>query len=158
MSTNLKSPPKGLKDPECKKGTLIVRPPISYVPPINLHKKRDTKKIKVKLPEVTNFQMSAFNQGNNKEYLAHVIAVKHLLKQKETDQDVRKAFQVVVKVRKELELLLEAQDDKMEFKKEEQKKMLLNIKKTLNTTRDCAVAEAPKAYNKLFHSFVVGKA
>jgi hypothetical protein len=69
MSANLKSPPKGLKDLECKKGTLTVRPPNPYVPPINLHEKRDTEKIKVKFPDETSFQMSAFGQGNNEEYL-----------------------------------------------------------------------------------------
>jgi hypothetical protein len=79
VSTAHKSLPKGLKDSKCKKGTLTIQPPILYFPPIDLHKKRDTKQIKVKLPDGTNFQMFAFGQGNNKEYLIHVIAVKHLL-------------------------------------------------------------------------------
>jgi hypothetical protein len=83
--------------------------------------------------------MSAFGQGNNEEQFLHVIAVKRLLSQKRTDQDAKKASQVVVEVRKELELLLQAQDNKTEFKKEEQKKKLLNIKKTLKNVRDLAV-------------------
>jgi hypothetical protein len=148
-----------VKDSECKKGTLTVQPPIPYVPPIDLHKKRDTEQIKVKLPEGINFQMSIFGQGNNEEYLFHVITVKCLLEQKGTDQDVQKSFQVVVEVRKELELLLQAQDNKTEFKKEERKEKLVNIKikKTLKTARNLAVAKALKAY-KLFRCFVVGKA
>ncbi len=104
MSTTLKSPSKGLKDSECKKGMLTVWLTVCslilYVPPINLHEKRDTKQIKVNVLDGTNFQMSAFGQGNNEEYLLHVIAVKRLLEQKGTLQDVRNAFQVVVEVRK----------------------------------------------------------
>jgi hypothetical protein len=46
-----KSLPEGFKDLECEKGTLTIRPPIPYVPPINVHKKRDTEQIKVKLPD-----------------------------------------------------------------------------------------------------------
>jgi hypothetical protein len=52
--------------------------------------------------------MSTYGQGNNKENLDHIITIKHLLKQKRTDTDVRNAFQVVVEVRNELELLLQA--------------------------------------------------
>ncbi len=81
---------------ECKKGTLIIWPSFPYVPPINLHEKRDTEQIKVKLPKRTNFQMSVFGQGNNEEYLVHVIAIKHLLEQKGTLQDIEKAFEAVM--------------------------------------------------------------
>jgi hypothetical protein len=93
--------------------------------------------------------MSAFGQGNNVEYLVHVIAVKHLFEEKGTDQDVRKVFQVVVKVRKELEPLLEAQEGETDFKKEEQRKKLTKIKKNLKTLCKLTVTEALKAY-KLF--------
>jgi hypothetical protein len=37
MSSNLKSPPEGLKNVECEKSTPPVRPPIPYVPPTDLH-------------------------------------------------------------------------------------------------------------------------
>jgi hypothetical protein len=79
MSMTHKFLPKDLKDSECEIGTLTIQTPIPYVPPINLHEKRDAKQIKVKLPDGTNFQMSTFGQGNNRKYLAHIIAVKHLL-------------------------------------------------------------------------------
>jgi hypothetical protein len=79
MSMTHKSLPEGFKDLECEKGTLTIRPPIPYVPPINIHKKRDTEQIKVKLPDWTNLQMSAFGQENNEENLVHIIAIKHLL-------------------------------------------------------------------------------
>jgi hypothetical protein len=66
--------------------------------------------------------MSAYGQGNKeKYYLIHIIAIKHLPEQKGTDKDVRKAFQVAVEMRKELEPLLQAQDNKTEFEKEEHK-------------------------------------
>ncbi len=55
MSSSLKSPLEGLNNAECKKGTLPVRPPIPYVPPTDLHEKRETEQIKVELPNRTKF-------------------------------------------------------------------------------------------------------
>jgi hypothetical protein len=57
--------------------------------------------------------MSALGQGNNKQYLIHVIAVKHLLEQKGTVQDAEKAFEAVseLRLRKQLEPLLKAFKD-----------------------------------------------
>ncbi len=46
MSSNLKSPSEGLKNAECEKGTPLVRPPIPYVPPTDLHEKREMEQIK----------------------------------------------------------------------------------------------------------------
>jgi hypothetical protein len=132
-SSNLKSLPEGLKNLECKKGTLIAWPPIPYVPPVDLHEKQEPKQIKVKLPDGTHFQMSAFRNGNNKEYFIYDIAVMHLIKQKGTAQDVKKAFEVLVEVRRELQPLLEVPDNKTEIAKEERKKKFLEIKKTLKT-------------------------
>jgi hypothetical protein len=101
--------------------------------------------------------MSAFGNGNNKEYLIHIISIKHLIKQKGTDHDVKKAFQVLVEVRKELQPLLEASDNNTESKKKEGKKKLLDFKKVLKTKCNFAIAEAQKAC-KLFCCFVIGKA
>jgi hypothetical protein len=75
MSSNLKSPPEGLKNAECKKGMPPVRRPIPYVPPTNLHQKRETEQIKVELPDGTKFQMPTYGSGNNEEYLVHVITI-----------------------------------------------------------------------------------
>jgi hypothetical protein len=107
---------------------LTVQPPIPYVPPINLHDKRDTEQIQVKLLDGTNFQMSAFGQGNNEEYLVHVITVKCLLEQKGAVQDVGKAFQAVFEVRKQLEWLLESPEGKTKTETDEQRKKLSVIK------------------------------
>ncbi len=100
MSTNLKSPPEGLQNAECKKGTPPVRPPIPYIPPADLHEKRETKQIKVKLPDGTKFQMPTYGTGNNEEYLVHVIAILRLVEQKGTAAKVKEAFAVFVAVRK----------------------------------------------------------
>jgi hypothetical protein len=83
--------------------------------------------------------MSPYGQGNNEEYLIHIIAVKHLLEQKGPDQDVKKSFQVVVEVRNELEPLLDAPDNETESEKEECKKKLLDSKETLKTKCNLAV-------------------
>jgi hypothetical protein len=68
MSASLKSPPEGLKNPEWEKGTLPVRLPIPYVPPTDLHEKREREQIKVELPDGMKFQMLIYGSGNNEEY------------------------------------------------------------------------------------------
>jgi hypothetical protein len=94
----------------------------------------DAKQIMVNLPNVTNFQMYAFGQGNNEEYLIHVITVKHILEQKGTNKDVGKAFEAVAEVRKQLELLLKApKDGEMRADKDKQKRKLSAIKEELKT-------------------------
>ncbi len=72
MRMNLKSLPEGLKNIKCKKGTPPVRPPIPYVPPTDLHKRRETEQINVKLPNGTKFQMPTYGSGSNKEYLVQL--------------------------------------------------------------------------------------
>ncbi len=84
MSASLKSLPEGLKNAECEKGMPPVRPPIPYVPPSDLHKKREMEQIKVELPDGTKFQMPTYGSRNNKEYLVHVITVLQVVEQKGT--------------------------------------------------------------------------
>ncbi len=60
MSSNLRSPPEGLKNAECEKGTPPIRLPVLYVPLTDLLEKRETKQIKVELPDGTKFQMPTF--------------------------------------------------------------------------------------------------
>ena len=68
MSTFTKVP-EGLKDSECEKGTLGVRPPIRYVPPMDLlQTKENTDTLKVKLSDGTVFTMSIFAKGNQEDY------------------------------------------------------------------------------------------
>ncbi len=71
---------------------MIARPPIPYVPPLDLHKKQETEQIKVKMSDRTNFQMAIFGYGNKEEYLVHVIVVLRIIEQKGMETDVREAF------------------------------------------------------------------
>ncbi len=67
MSTNLKSTDM-LKDVECKKGQLAQRPPIPYVPVLDLvTPKEDPAVLKVKLPDDSHISVPNFSRGNNKE-------------------------------------------------------------------------------------------
>ncbi len=62
---------EGLKDYECEKGKLGIRPPIPYVPPTDLLKTKETSdSLKVKLPNGTVFTMQIFAKGNPEEYLS----------------------------------------------------------------------------------------
>jgi hypothetical protein len=155
MSSNLKSLPEGLKNTECKKGKLVARPPISYVPPVDLHEKWEPKQIKVKMHDGTNFQMAAFGYGNNEEYLVHVIAVLQIIEQKGMETDVRKAFQALVAVRREMKPLFDFPDDKTEAEKQDWKQKLLKYKEILKAKKNVTVAEAQKAL-KVFRCFIVG--
>jgi hypothetical protein len=157
MSASLKSPPEGLKNAECKKGTLPVRPPIPYVLPTDLHEKRETEQIKVELPDGTKFQMPTYCSGKNKEYLVHVIAVFRLVEQKGTAAEVKEAFAALVKVRKEMSPFFNFPEDKTTAKKEARKKKLANLNKSLKAKKSFAVDQAQKAY-ELFRYFVVDEA
>ncbi len=157
MSSSLKSPPEGLKNAECEKGTPPVRLPIPYVPPTDLHEKQETEQIKVKLPDGTKFQMPTYGSGNNEEYLVHVIAILRLVKQKGTAAEVKEAFAALVKVRKEMSPFFNFPEDKTLAEKEARKKKLANLNKFLKAKKSFVVNQAQKPY-KLFRCFVVGKA
>jgi hypothetical protein len=154
MSSNLKSPPEGLKNTECKKGTPLVRPPIPYVPPTDLHEKKETKQIKVELLDGTKFQMPTYGSGNNEEYLFHVIAVLRLVEQKGTAAEVKEAIAALVKVRKELSPFFNFPEDETPAEKEARKKKLADLNKSLKAKKFFAVNQAQKAY-KLFRCFIV---
>ena len=75
MSTSLKSP-NGLKDAECKKGQLSHQPPIPYLPVVDVvMPKEEPQLFKVKLPDASHLSIPIYSWENNKEYLAHIIAV-----------------------------------------------------------------------------------
>ncbi len=82
MSTSLKSP-DGLKDAECKKGQLSHRPPILYVPVVDIvMPKEEPQFFKIKLPDASHLSMPIYAHGNNEEYLAHIVVVLQVIKQK----------------------------------------------------------------------------
>jgi hypothetical protein len=122
MSTNLKSMPEGLRNTECEKGTLPVRPPIPYVPPVDLHEKREMEQIKIKLPNGTKFQMPTYRTGNKKEYLIHVITIMRLIKQKGTAAKVKEAFAALVAVRKEISPLFDSLMTRPQLSKKQEKR------------------------------------
>jgi hypothetical protein len=62
MSTSLKSPDR-LKDAECKKGQLSHRPPIPYVPVVDIvTPKEDPQVFKIKLPPVGTMRNTSRTQ------------------------------------------------------------------------------------------------
>jgi hypothetical protein len=81
-STSLKSP-DGLKDAECEKGKLSHWPPIPYVPVVDIIMPKEEPQLsKVKLPGASHLSMPIYSRGNNKEYLAHIGTVLHIIDQK----------------------------------------------------------------------------
>jgi hypothetical protein len=82
MSTNLKSP-DALKDAECEKGQLSQPPPIPYVTVVDvITPKEEPTVLKVKLPDNSHISMPMFARGNNKEYIAYIVAVLWIINQK----------------------------------------------------------------------------
>jgi hypothetical protein len=82
MSTFLKSP-DWLKDAECKKGQLSHRPPIPYVSLVDIVlPKEEPQVFKIKLPDESHLSMPIYSRWNNKEYLAHIVAVLRVIEQK----------------------------------------------------------------------------
>ncbi len=75
MSTSFKSP-DGLKDAECEKGQLSHRPPILYIPVVDIVTPKEEPQIfKIKLTDTTHLSMPIYSHGNNEEYLVHIVAV-----------------------------------------------------------------------------------
>ncbi len=61
MSTSLKSP-DGLKDAECQKGQLSHRPPIPYLPVVDVvTPKEEPQLFKVKLPDVSHLSIPIYS-------------------------------------------------------------------------------------------------
>jgi hypothetical protein len=97
MSTSVKSL-DGLKDAECKKGQLSHRPPIPCVPVVNVvMPKEEPQLYKVKLPDASNLSIPIYSRGNNKEYLAHIIAVLCIIEQKGLPKKCRVLAKAVVR-------------------------------------------------------------
>jgi hypothetical protein len=108
MSTSFKSP-DGLKDAECKKGQLSHRPPIPYVPVIDIVTPNEEPQIfKIKLPDASRLSMPIYSHGNNKEYLAQIVAVLRVIEQKGLPKKCQVLAKAVVKWSKALKNLQEA--------------------------------------------------
>jgi hypothetical protein len=97
MSTSLKFP-DWLKDAECEKGELSHRPPIPYVPVVDIvTPKEEPQLFKVKLPDATQLSMPMYTHGNNKEYPAHMVAVLCIINHKGLPKKCRMLTKAVVK-------------------------------------------------------------
>ncbi len=97
MSTSLKSPDR-LKDVECKKGQLSHRPPIPYVPVVDvITPKEEPQLFKVKLPDASHLSIPIYSWGNNKEYLAHIVTVLRIIEQKGLPKKCRVLAKAVVR-------------------------------------------------------------
>jgi hypothetical protein len=108
MSTSLKSP-DGLKDAECKKGQLSHRPPILYIPVVDIvMPKEEPQLFKVKLPDASHLSIPIYSRGNNKEYLAHIIAVLQIIDQKRLPKKCRMLSKTVLRWLEALKNLQEA--------------------------------------------------
>ncbi len=108
MSTSLKSP-DGLKDTECKKGRLSHRPPIPYVPVVDIvTPKEEPQVFKIKLPNASHLSMPIYSRGNNEEYLAHIVAVLRVIEQKGLPKKCQVLAKAVVRRSEELKNLQEA--------------------------------------------------
>jgi hypothetical protein len=107
------------------------------------------------MPDGTNFQMATFAYRNNEEYLVHVIAILRIVEQKGMELDVKKAFQALVEVRREMKPLFEFPENKTEAEKEIWKQSLSKYKEIFKAKKSVAVAEAQKAY-EVFCCFIVG--
>jgi hypothetical protein len=112
MSTTLKAPNK-LKNSKCKKGQLSNQPPIPYVAETDIvTSKEEPQVLKVKLLDDTYLNIPIFSRGNTEKYLAHIVAVLRIIKQKGLDAKCRKLGKAVVKQSKALKSLLEAAGSK----------------------------------------------
>ncbi len=108
MSASLKSP-DGLKDVECKKRQLSHRPPIPYVPVIDIVAPEEEPQLyKVKLLDASHLGIPIYSRGNNEEYLAHIVTVLCIIKQKGLPKKCRVLAKAVVRWSKVLKNLQEA--------------------------------------------------
>jgi hypothetical protein len=111
-STTLRAS-NGLKNSEQEKGQLSNRPPILYVDEMDIvTSKEEPQFLKIKLQDDTHLNIPIFSHGNTKEYLANIIAVLHIIKQKGLDAKCRKLGKAVVRQFKTLKSLLEATGSK----------------------------------------------
>ncbi len=112
MSTSLKSP-EGLKDAECKNGQLSHRPPIPYVPVVDiLTSKKEPQLYKVKLPDASHLSIPIFSWGNTEECIVHIVAVLCIIEQKGLPKKCRVLAKAVVRWFKVLKNLQEAAESR----------------------------------------------
>jgi hypothetical protein len=79
-------------------GQLSNRPPIPYIPEVDIvTPKEEPQDFKVKLPDESHLSMPIYSCGNNKEYLAHIVAVLQIIDQKVLPKKCRMFAKAVVR-------------------------------------------------------------
>jgi hypothetical protein len=157
-SGSAKSPAEGLKDSECERGVITTRPPIPYVAAVDPYEKAEKTEIKTRLPDGTIYQMVPFCSGTNEEYVNHLIAMIHLVEQKDLEKLVERTFTAV----KELEdkigpLQKKLNMSKSQHEKDNLQKLIDQAEKLLEQNKKNALKEIVKAY-ELIHTYFVSKA
>ncbi len=94
---------------ECEKEQLSHRPPIPYVPVVDIITPKEEPQIfKIELPDTSHLSMPIYSCGNNEEYLVHIVAVLQVVKQKGLPKKCQVLAKAVVKQSEELKNLQEA--------------------------------------------------
>jgi hypothetical protein len=74
--------------------------------------KEEPQVLKVKLPNASHISVSIYSHGNNKEYLAHIVAVLRIIEQKGLPKKCQVLAKAAVKQSKALESLQEASESR----------------------------------------------
>jgi hypothetical protein len=94
---------------ECEKGQLSHRPPIPYVPVVDILTPKEEHQIfKIKLPDASHLSMPIYSHGNNEEYLTHIVAVLRVIEQMGLPKKCQVLAKAVVKRSEALKNLQEA--------------------------------------------------
>jgi hypothetical protein len=108
MSTSLKSPNR-FKNSEWEKGQLSNWLPILYITEMDIvTPKEEPQVLKVKLPDNSHINMHIYSCENTKEYLMHIVAVCHIIKQNGLASRCRKHKKAILRQSKTSENLLQA--------------------------------------------------
>ena len=92
-----------------QEGAVISTVPIPYVPVVDVvTPKEDPAVLKVKLPDNSHISVPIFSRGNNEEYIAHIVAVLRIIKQKGLPKKCRVYAKAVAKWQEALKNLQEA--------------------------------------------------
>jgi hypothetical protein len=106
--------------------------------------KEEPQHFKVKLPDASHLSMPIYSHGNNKEYLAHIVAVLRIIEQKGLLKKCRMLAKAVVRRSEALKNLQEAAGS--------QKILLTSIDVTARKVEieqtQQMLQEAPKAHDK----------
>jgi hypothetical protein len=94
---------------ECKKGQLSHQPPIPYVPVVDIvMPKEEPQVFKIKLHDASHLSIPIYSRRNNEEYLAHIVAVLQVIKQKGLLEKCQVLAKAVVRWSEALKNLQEA--------------------------------------------------